>query len=162
MSAFALTASAHHGVSGQFDTEKSFEASGAITQIKLLNPHAYVYIDTQDANGNITNVRCELLPGSTLRRNGWTEDMFVVGSQISVKGAAARDDPTTCYMNEITFANGVTATRDTVFADDGDIESVERPIVRADGTPKSPPSARDLDRKDRLGAVSGEEELGSR
>jgi len=135
VSAFALTASAHHGVSGQFDTEKSFEASGAITQVKLVNPHAYVYIDAQDANGNITNVRCELLPGSTLRRNGWSEDMFVIGSQISVKGAAARDDPTTCYMNEITFANGMTATRNTVFADDGDIESVERPIVRADGTP---------------------------
>ncbi len=135
LTVFALTASAHHGVSGQFDTDKSFEATGKITQIKLVNPHAYVYLDASDADGNITNVRCELLPGSTLRRNGWSEDMFVIGSQVSVKGAAARDDPTTCYMNEITFANGVTATRDTVFADDGDIEVMDRQIVRPDGKP---------------------------
>lgn len=132
---FTLTASAHHGVSGQFDTNKSFEATGKITQIKLVNPHAYVYFDATDADGNTANVRCELLPGSTLKRNGWSEDMFVIGSRVSVKGAADRDDPTTCYMNEITFANGVTATRDTVFADDGDIEVMDRQIVRPDGTP---------------------------
>lgn len=132
---FALAAAAHHGVSGQFDTSKSFQATGNITQIKLVNPHAYVYLDATDADGNVTNVRCELLPGSTLKRNGWSEDMFVIGSRVSVKGSADRDDPTTCYMNEITFANGVTATRDTVFSDDGDVEVMDRQIVRPDGKP---------------------------
>lgn len=130
-----LAVAAHHGVSGQFDTSQCFEASGKITQIKLVNPHAYVYLDATDADGNVTNVRCELLPGSALKRNGWSEEMFVIGSQVSVKGSADRDDPTTCYMNQITFENGVTAGRDTIFTDDGDVEVLDRQMVRADGTP---------------------------
>lgn len=144
-----FTASAHHGSSGQFDTSQTIEVSGEVTRIKLVNPHAYVYFDVTDASGNITNNRCELQSGSLLKRRGWTPALFKVGSKISILGSPDRTDPTTCMMSQITFENGLTASRQSVFNDDGTLandasDSVQdeeettvepRKLIREDGTP---------------------------
>ncbi|PJI85947.1 hypothetical protein BC777_2297 [Yoonia maricola] len=135
LSILPLAALAHHGVSGQFDTSQTIEVSGQITRIRLVNPHAYVYFDVTDAAGEVVNMRCELTSGSLLKRSGWTEEMFEIGSEITISGSPDRDDPTTCLMNQITFANGVTADRDSTFGDDGTINVAERQIEREDGTP---------------------------
>lgn len=126
---------AHHGSSGQFDTSTTIELSGEITRIRLVNPHAYVYFDSTDENGEVVNLRCELQSGSLLKRNGWTTDMFEIGSHISIVGSPDRTDPTTCYMSEITFENGVVASRHSTFDDEGAIEPEQRQTTRDDGTP---------------------------
>ena len=120
---FSCTVNAHHGSSGQFDTNATVELSGKITRIRLVNPHAYVYFDAVDTTGTVTNMRCELQSGSLLKRRGWTADLFKTGSEISIKGSPDRTDPTTCYMKEITFENGMTATRNSEFDDDGHIST---------------------------------------
>jgi hypothetical protein len=130
-----LPAFAHHGSSGQFDTSTTVELSGEITRIRLVNPHAYVYFDSTDENGETVNLRCELQSGSLLKRNGWTVEMFEIGSKISVIGSPDRNDPTTCYMSEVTFENGVVATRHSTFDDSGTIEAEQRQTERDDGTP---------------------------
>lgn len=129
------TSMAHHGVSGQFDMSQTYEVTGKITRIRLVNPHAYVYFDVTDDAGKVTSMRCAMESGSTMKRGGWTQDMFEIGSEITVNGSPDRDDPTTCQMNKITFANGVTADRDSTFNDDGTVEIAERQIKREDGTP---------------------------
>lgn len=133
--ALPLPALAHHGSSGQFDTRATVEFTGKVTRVRLVNPHAYVYFDVEDDDGEVTNVRCELQSGSLLKRNGWSKELFEVGSDISIVGSPDRRDPTTCYMREITFENGVTATRYSTFDDDGNIEAEQRQAVRDDGTP---------------------------
>jgi len=133
--ALPLPAFAHHGSSGQFDTSTTVELSGEITRIRLVNPHAYVYFDSTGENGEVTNLRCELQSGSLLKRNGWTTEMFEIGSHISIIGSPDRTDPTTCYMSEVTFENGVVATRYSTFDDDGQIETEQRQTERDDGTP---------------------------
>ncbi|MFD0981922.1 DUF6152 family protein [Tropicimonas aquimaris] len=130
-----LPALAHHGSSGQFDTSKTVEFTGTITRVRLVNPHAYVYFDVTDDAGEVTNVRCELQSGSLLKRHGWKSDMFEIGSEISIVGSPDRSDPTTCSMSQITFADGVTATRYSTFDDDGNIEAEQRQTERDDGTP---------------------------
>lgn len=141
-----FTALAHHGSSGQFDTSTTYTVSGEITRIRLVNPHAYVYFDVTNATGEVTNMRCELQSGSLLKRRGWTNELFKTGSKISILGSPDRTDPTTCYMNKVTFDNGLTATRNSVFNQDGslasdnvstptDVEVQARKIVREDGTP---------------------------
>jgi hypothetical protein len=130
-----LPALAHHGSSGQFDTSKTVELSGEVTRIRLVNPHAYVYFDSTDENGETVNMRCELQSGSLLKRNGWSADMFETGSHITIIGSPDRSDPTTCYMSQITFENGVVATRHSTFDDDGNIEPETRQLTRDDGTP---------------------------
>ncbi|MFT2092523.1 DUF6152 family protein [Paraglaciecola sp. 2405UD69-4] len=118
-----LSAFAHHGSSGQFDTSQTFVVSGSITRVRLVNPHSYVYFDVKDDNNGVTNMRCELQSGSLLKRRGWTTELFEIGSHISILGSPDRKDPTTCYMNEITFENGITASRDSTFTDKGTIVS---------------------------------------
>ncbi|WP_338456473.1 DUF6152 family protein [uncultured Alteromonas sp.] len=141
---------AHHGSSGQFETNKTIELSGDITRVRLVNPHAYVYFDVTNEDGSVTNMRCELQSGSLLKRRGWNTEQFKAGSAITILGSPDRNDPTTCYMQQITFENGVTATRNSVFNDDGSLvvgndanaspqtqnKPIEqRPITRTDGTP---------------------------
>ncbi|MDO6694958.1 DUF6152 family protein [Aliiglaciecola sp. 3_MG-2023] len=144
--ALPFFAFAHHGSSGQFDTSTTFEVSGQVTDVRLVNPHAYVYFDVTNSAGELTNMRCELQSGSLLKRRGWTTDMFKEGTKIKILGSPDRTDPTTCYMNQITFENGITASRNSIFNDDGTLASsstnlaqesalAHRPIKRADGTP---------------------------
>lgn len=141
-----FTALAHHGSSGQFDTTTTFTVSGEITRIRLVNPHSYVYFDVIESEGEVTNMRCELQSGSLLKRRGWTTELFKTGSKISILGSPDRTDPTTCYMNKVTFENGITATRNSVFNNDGTLatnsdnpsqEETNKPrlIRREDGTP---------------------------
>lgn len=129
-----LPALAHHGVSGQFDTSQTFEVTGTITRIRLVNPHAYVYFDVTDDSGEVTNMRCELSSGSLLKRRGWTADMFEIGSQITIQGSPDRTDPTTCFTRQITFANGVVAGRQSSFDENGNVEPEDRQREREDGT----------------------------
>lgn len=135
LAALPLPAVAHHGSSGQFDTSKTVEFTGKITRVRLVNPHAYVYFDVENDAGEVTNHRCELQSGSLLRRHGWSTEMFAVGSEITIVGSPDRSDSTTCYMRQITFENGVTATRNSTFDDDGDLQAEERQTERDDGTP---------------------------
>jgi hypothetical protein len=135
ISILPLAALAHHGVSGQFDMSQTYEVTGDITRVSLVNPHAYVYFDVTDDAGQVTNMRCAMESGSIMKRSGWTEEMFEIGSEVTINGSPDRDDPTTCQMNQITFENGVTADRDSTFGDDGSVNVAERQMTREDGTP---------------------------
>ncbi len=130
-----LVVMAHHGISGQFDMSIENELTGNVTRISLVNPHAYVYFDVTDENGEVINMRCAMESGSTLKRGGWTEEMFEIGSEITVLGSPDWDDPTTCQLTKITFADGMTLDRQDTIGDDGTVDVAEREIVREDGTP---------------------------
>jgi hypothetical protein len=135
LSTLPLAALAYHGVSGQFDMSQTNVLTGTITRISLVNPHAYVYFDVTDDAGEVINMRCAMESGSLMKRSGWTTEMFVIGSEITINGSPDRDDATTCQMTEITFANGVTVDRDSTFGDDGTVIAAQRQIEREDGTP---------------------------
>ena len=47
------TASAHHSLSVEFDTDKTVTLTGSITEMKWSNPHGWLYIDVKDAKGEI-------------------------------------------------------------------------------------------------------------
>ena len=42
----------------------------------------------------------------TLRRSGWSNDLFPVGSEIKIEASPDRADAASCYLNTIRFANG--------------------------------------------------------
>jgi hypothetical protein len=87
---------AHHGP-GQFNGG-DVTVTGVITKIRLVNPHAYVYFDAKDENGETEAWRCEMQAGSLLKRAGWTADMFPVGGEITVNGAAGTKEKTACLF----------------------------------------------------------------
>lgn len=106
----APLALAHHGF-GSFDRTEEIEISGVITGIDFINPHAWVYVDVTDADGNVTPHRCELRAATVLRRSGWSPDMFVAGEPITINGAPDREDPNSCYLSTAILADGTRADR---------------------------------------------------
>lgn len=85
---------AHHGP-GQFNGG-DVTVTGKITNIRFVNPHAYVYFDAVDDNGETEAWRCEMQAGSLLRRAGWTTEMFPIGGEITVSGSAGTQERTAC------------------------------------------------------------------
>lgn len=107
----STTAIAHHGVSGQFDRSSRIEVTGVVTDIRLVNPHAYVYFNVTGAGGEIQEWRCELRGGTLLTRSGWTKEMFADGTKITVNGSQAWREEFGCYTETITFEDGFVLAR---------------------------------------------------
>ena len=96
---------AHHGA-GTFELSKSVTFTGKLTRIEFINPHSWLYFEVNEADGKVSKHRCEMRSAHTLRRSGWTKELFPVGQQITVEAAPDRADPASCYLNTIRFANG--------------------------------------------------------
>lgn len=69
----AIPAVAHHSVTAEFDTSKSFSVSGTITKIEWVNPHSYIYVDVKDDKGNVTNYSFESGPPGTSAEQAFSE-----------------------------------------------------------------------------------------
>lgn len=127
--------SAHHGVNGQFDLSQALKVTGTVTKIRLVNPHSYVYFNVQNEEGGVDEWRCELRSGSILRRLGWSRDLFPEGTEITISGAPAREEPHACYSETITFADGRVLNRNSAIDAEGAVVAEERQMIRSDGTP---------------------------
>ena len=129
--AFAVPAAAHHGP-GTFDLRSSVSYPVAtLTGVDMINPHSWLYFEVTGADGKVTKHRCEMRSVHTLRRSGWTEDLFPAGEPIAIEASPDRADPNSCYLQTIRFANGSHMDRygQYVKALDGGIREVRGPVV---------------------------------
>ena len=94
-------AAAHHGISGQFDLGQNVTVTGTVSRVRFVNPHAYVYFKVTNAAGEEEQWRCELRSASLLKRAGWSEEMFDIGSKITVSGSPDRRDPKPALPREL-------------------------------------------------------------
>jgi hypothetical protein len=103
--AMAAPAAAHHG-GGTFDGSKEIRLTGSFTGLDLINPHSWIYFDVKGPDGKVTKYRCEMRAATVLRRSGWRPEMFKKGEQLTFEASPDRNDPTSCYLNTIVFADG--------------------------------------------------------
>ena len=108
--ASATPAAAHHGF-GNFDRNGEVALEGIVTGIDFVNPHSYLYLDVNAAGGLRVAWRCEMRSATTLRRSGWSPEMFKQGELVTITGAPDRNDPNSCYLSTIVFADGSSADR---------------------------------------------------
>ena len=101
----AAAVAAHHG-GGTFDGSKELKLTGTFTGLDLINPHSWIYFEVKGADGRATRYRCEMRAATVLRRSGWRPEMFKKGEQLTFEGSPDRNDPTSCYLNTIVFADG--------------------------------------------------------
>ena len=87
----ALPLLAHHSITAEFDTSKSFTVKGTLTKIEWVNPHAYVYLDAKDESGKNVAYSFETGPPGNLRRSGVLRTMFNVGDSVTIDAWAAKD-----------------------------------------------------------------------
>ena len=99
-------ASAHHSFASEFDRDQPFEVTGSVTSVKWTNPHARIYIDVEEENGEIVNYDFELGSPNTLMRRGWSRKDLQPGDKVTVSGHRARNRPTVGRATGINRENG--------------------------------------------------------
>jgi hypothetical protein len=99
---------AHHGRAPHYDETKAVHLEGTVTQFDFINPHAFLYLDVVDAQGNKEAWSCEMPSRSVLSRAGVTADLFAPGASVTIDGVAARHKATGCAFRVAHFADGST------------------------------------------------------
>jgi hypothetical protein len=125
---------AHHGA-GRYDPRKHVELEGKLTRLDFVNPHSYVYFDAVGEDGKVIAMKCEMRSATTLRRSGWSPEMFKPGVSIKVTGYPHRDDPTACSVETLTLGRTPTLERYQQLSDAKSTDRTKRPFRLPNGKP---------------------------
>ena len=105
----AASASAHHSVSGQYDSSKPLSLTGVISKVDWINPHIYLHLDVKDKDGAVTSWTLSTLPTAMMRRAGLTKESLQgkPGEVVTITAIAARDETKKLgWISKITYADG--------------------------------------------------------
>lgn len=102
----ASAAEAHHAFAAEFDINRPVKLTGTVTKIEWTNPHAWVFMDAKDAQGNVQSWAVELVGINDLLRLGWGRDRVKTGDVVNVDGFGARNGTNTANAVSIRLANG--------------------------------------------------------
>ena len=91
---------AHHSQS-EFDLRSEVAVEGTVTKLEWKSPHARLYVDVKDENGEVLNWNLELPSPNTLMRRGWKRDSLKAGDYVKVTAAPARNFPAIAIATSI-------------------------------------------------------------
>src|SRR5215831_9252960 len=100
------TAMGHHSFA-VYDHTRTVNLKGTVTKFQWSNPHAYLDIDVQDADG-VKHYTLEMTSINMLQRTGWRSNMIKAGDQITAVAAPLLSGQPGGLLLAITFANGET------------------------------------------------------
>ena len=81
---------AHHASTPFYDPENVVELQGAVTRFVFRNPHAFLFLDVEGEDGEVSEWQVELGAPVGLRRVGWTPDSLSVGTVVKLSGRKSR------------------------------------------------------------------------
>jgi len=114
------TALAHHGVDAHFDTSTDIRFEAVITDIRVINPHSYIYFSQLNDAGELVEGRCELFERRFLVRHGLTEETLPPGTPVRITGNPARREANVCHAEQIELADGRSLSNRGQVSDDSD------------------------------------------
>ena len=82
---------AHHNASAHYRIGESMTISGVVTEFRAVNPHARVYFEAVNTEGETEAWMAEGDSFINLRRVGWTIDQLKPGDRIEIVGHPSRD-----------------------------------------------------------------------
>ena len=101
-----VPAVAHHSFAAEYDSTKPMNATGEVTKVEWMNPHARFYVDVKDEGGKTTNWEFELGSPNGLMRQGWTRNSLKPGDTISVEGYLAKDGSKLANARTVKLSDG--------------------------------------------------------
>ncbi len=92
-------ASAHHAFAVEFDAKACSDVTGVLTKVNYENPHAYIFVNTKGAGGQVEEATFQLSSTSNLRRGGATSAVLnaSIGKEVVVRGCGSRNGETNRY-----------------------------------------------------------------
>ena len=101
---FTMTASAHHS-HGQYE-ETFRDIEGVVTEIHLVLPHSWVYIEVKDAKGAPQLWALEATGRTALEKMGITREYIKTGDTIKARCHPLRDGSNGCLLGFLKARDG--------------------------------------------------------
>lgn len=102
----AIPAWAHHAFAAEFDAKKPVHLTGTVSQVELINPHAWIHVDVKNEDGTVTNWMIEAGSPNVLLRRGFTKQTVAPGTAVVVEGYQSKDGSNRANGRDITLPNG--------------------------------------------------------
>jgi hypothetical protein len=104
-----IPAYAHHSAAVAYDIDKTVTVKGVISEVKWVNPHTWIFVDTKDAEGKEAKWGFEGKVPNLLIRSGITPSVLKPGLEVTISGHPARDASQKFgEVTEVTFIDGKT------------------------------------------------------
>ena len=103
--ALAVPAWAHHS-HGNYENDESVDLEGVVTEVHLINPHSWVFMDVTDDNGQTTEWALEATGPAGLGRIGVTSDYIGAGDTIKGRCHRLRDGGPGCLLGFVQGRDG--------------------------------------------------------
>jgi hypothetical protein len=89
----AAPAWAHHAFAVEFDAKACSDVTGVLTRVSYENPHAYIFVNVKNGEGQADEATFQLSSTSNLRRGGATLPVLnaSLGKEVLVRGCASRN-----------------------------------------------------------------------
>jgi len=106
MLVLAVSAYAHHPFSAEYDWKQPVTLTGTVTKLDWSNPHAYLYIDAKDQNGEMMHWTLEMGSPSALTHAGWTRTSLKMGDQVTVDAWMSKTKKDHANVKSVKTADG--------------------------------------------------------
>ena len=100
------SAVAHHAFSAEFDGNRPVTLRGVVTKMEWINPHAWIYMDVENADGSVTPWMVEAGAPNAMFRRGFRKDSLLPGTELLIEGYQAKSGKERANGRDITFPNG--------------------------------------------------------
>ena len=88
------------------DLKKTIVLKGTVTEFVWSNPHAQIYFDAKDAQGNVRHWGGETFAPSTLTRTGWTKKTLKPGDEITITVFPSKAGSSFGLVSSVVLADG--------------------------------------------------------
>ena len=102
----SMAAQSHHNPAAHYIVDERVEIDGTVTEFRPVNPHARIYFDVTNEDGQVEAWMAEGDSIINLRRSGWTDDQFEAGDRIHILGRPSRDGSNLVEWTFITMSDG--------------------------------------------------------
>ena len=101
----APAAQAHHSMA-MFDSTKEISLQGTVREFQWTNPHAYIQLVAQGADGKPVEWSMEMGSPMYLYARGWRPGSLKPGSKVTIRGYPLRDGHHGGVVLDVTDADG--------------------------------------------------------